>query len=267
MKIGDYMEEDMGVKKEISNLFNLYLKTEEKKEREEIQEKIYLTYKSFVKKVAFSIVKNYDDSEDITQNVFLKIFRAQSEQIPQTNITSWIYKITKNTALDFLKKKKYNINIDEIYEYESTNNEIDDFINQDAYKRLISKLSKKEQEIVSLKILGNLTFKEIGLLLDKPTATVSWIYYKSLNTLKSIWINFILTIISFSGYIINKNNVPRSNGSLSESINIDINNSIKIHSIKTRGLLIMGIFFFILTIYFFIILKKHHKNYKSKSSK
>lgn len=39
MKIGDYMEEDMGVKKEISNLFNLYLKTEEKKKEKKYKKK------------------------------------------------------------------------------------------------------------------------------------------------------------------------------------------------------------------------------------
>ena len=50
---------------------------------------------------------------------------------------------------------------------------IENIIDNDKYNRIIDKLDKKEQEIVSLKILGQLSFKEIAKSIDKNCTTVS----------------------------------------------------------------------------------------------
>ena len=101
------------------------------------------------------------------------------------------------------KKGKW---FDRIYSYldsknmriiEDNNNEINELINKDSYNRLIGKLNENEKEIISLKILSNLSFKEIAKLLNKPTGTIKWIYYKSINTLKLLLSNLAMFIISF----------------------------------------------------------------------
>ena len=53
------------------------------------------------------------------------------------------------------------------------------------YYKIIKNLNEKQKEIVSLKVLDDFTFKEIGQMLNMPTATVQWYYYKSINILKS----------------------------------------------------------------------------------
>ena len=62
--------------------------------------------------------------------------------------------------------QKINVNLEDIYSIKDENNEIYKFISQDSYNRLINSLNPKEQEVVSLKLLSNLTFKEIGSLVD-----------------------------------------------------------------------------------------------------
>ena len=79
-----------------------------------------------------------------------------------------------------------------------------DIIDKDVYNKLINKLNKKEQEVVSLKVLGNLSFKEISKLLDTPIGTVQYRYYKGINTLKLLITNISLFCISLVVYVINK---------------------------------------------------------------
>lgn len=160
-------------------------------------EKLYKNYKNLVYKIAYSILKNSYDSDDIVQIVFEKIYSIDKDKFPTRNESSWLYSVTKNETINYLNKKKNHIELEEIYELEDNNNEINELINKDSYNRLIGKLNENEKEIISLKILSNLSFKEIAKLLNKPTGTIKWIYYKSINTLKLLLSNLAMFIISF----------------------------------------------------------------------
>ena len=160
-------------------------------------EKLYKNYKNLVYKIAYSILKNSYDSDDIVQIVFEKIYSIDKDKLPTRNESSWLYSVTKNETIIYLNKKKNHIELEEIYELEDNNNEINELINKDSYNRLIGKLNENEKEIISLKILSNLSFKEIAKLLNKPTGTIKWIYYKSINTLKLLLSNLAMFIISF----------------------------------------------------------------------
>lgn len=160
-------------------------------------EKLYKNYKNLVYKIAYSILKNSYDSDDIVQIVFEKIYSIDKDKLPTRNESSWLYSVTKNETINYLNKKKNHIELEVIYELEDNNNEINELINKDSYNRLIGKLNENEKEIISLKILSNLSFKEIAKLLNKPTGTIKWIYYKSINTLKLLLSNLAMFIISF----------------------------------------------------------------------
>lgn len=160
-------------------------------------EELYEGYKRLIINISFSIIKNKDISEEITQSIFLKIMQMQVEKLPDNNELSWLYTITKNESIDYLRKQKNEISIEEIYDIPDNNNSINEIINIDAYNKLIDRLNKKEKEIVSLKILAGLTFDEIGKLLKKPTGTVKWRYYKAIYSLKLALGNLGMAIVAF----------------------------------------------------------------------
>ncbi|CDE84633.1 rNA polymerase sigma-70 factor expansion family 1 [Clostridium sp. CAG:273] len=169
-------------------------------------EKLYSKYNKTVYGIAFSILKNKPDSEDVVQTVFTKIYTLEKDKLPKDKIGSWLYSVTKNETLLLLRKKDNNVNLEDIYSIKDENNEIYKFISQDSYNRLINSLNPKEQEVVSLKLLSNLTFKEIGSLLGESTNTVKWRYYKAIHTLKITLSNLSMFIITFVfGIIILKN--------------------------------------------------------------
>ena len=179
-------------KKELKSIF-LKIKKDDKKGIEEL----YSKYHKMVYGIAFSILKNKEDAEDIMQIVFAKIQELDKTKLPEDKEMTWLYTLTKNETLNYLKKKKEELSLDTIYEIENKNNEIDEKIDYIEFNRLIRKLNKKEQEIISLKIISNFSFQEISELLNEPVGTVKWRYYKSLRSIKAMLGSFAMFGVTF----------------------------------------------------------------------
>ena len=160
-------------------------------------EKLYRKYNKLVYGIAFSILKNSQDAEDIVQIVFEKICHIDKSKLPTDKEASWLYTTTKNEAITLFRKRNNHLELEYTYEIEDENNEISEIISQDSYNRLISKLNDKEKEIVSLKILANLSFNEISNLLNEPIGTIKWRYYKSIHNLRLLLSNLGMFAVTF----------------------------------------------------------------------
>ncbi len=160
-------------------------------------QKLYTQYNKLIYGIAFSIVKNKEDAEDVVQIFFSKLYTLEKEKLPSKNTASWIYTVTKNEAISLLRKKKNHFNLEAIYEIEDKDNEINNIIDKEEFNKLISKLDDKEKEIISLKIISGLSFEQIAKLLNKPTGTIKWKYYKGVHTLKLLLSNLAIFILSF----------------------------------------------------------------------
>lgn len=57
-------------------------------------EKLYKRYNKLVYGIAFSILKNPHDTEDIVQSVFTKIYSIDKNKLPERNESSWLYSTT-----------------------------------------------------------------------------------------------------------------------------------------------------------------------------
>ncbi|QIP12370.1 RNA polymerase sigma factor [Spirosoma aureum] len=67
---------------------------------------LYEATKSRVFNTALSYVHTREDAEEITQDVFVEVFQAIGAFKGDATITTWLYRITVNKSLDFLKQKK-----------------------------------------------------------------------------------------------------------------------------------------------------------------
>lgn len=167
-----------------------------KTNREKGIEELYTKYNNLVYKIAFSILKNKEDAEDVTQTVFIKIHKLDEEKLPANKEFSWLYTVTKNEAITLIRKRNNDIDLDSIYEIEDKNNEVENIIDKEQFNKIIGKLKNQEKEIVNLKILTGLSFEEISKLVNEPISTVKWRYYKSMSTLKIALGNFAMFIIT-----------------------------------------------------------------------
>ena len=186
-------------KKDIKILFNK-LKEGDK----EALKEIYNKCNKIVYGIAFSILKNRDNSEDIVQIVFMKIMNMSKDLLPIKNEMSWIYSLTKNETLNYIRKQKNVVNIEEAYFLLEEDKEIEKIIEKDSYNNLIKKLPEKDREIISLKILSNMSFREISNLLNMPIGTVQWRYYTSLYSLKLMIGNISMFILTISIFILHR---------------------------------------------------------------
>lgn len=66
---------------------------------------IYFEYRLMVFNLALHYVLNTEDAEEITQDVFVKVYNTVEDFKYDSSIKTWIYRITVNTSLDFIKRK------------------------------------------------------------------------------------------------------------------------------------------------------------------
>lgn len=192
-------------KKELHSIFNGIINNNTDKFNE-----LYNNYYFLVEAISFSILKNKEESQDITQEVFTKIYELPKAQLPTNNESTWIYSVTKNEALNYLKKNKDTINLDEVYCVAKDDEYINEVISKETYNKIISKLENIDQQIVSLKVLGDLSFREIAGILGIPIGTIQWRYYKAIHLIRTIFGNIVVFIITISLYITRKFSTNRN---------------------------------------------------------
>ena len=124
------------------------------------------------------IVKNSDDAEDISQEVFISVYKSLKKFKGESNIYTWIYRIAINKTYDFLKKNKTMLEINE--EILSLEYNVDMNTNMILTEKL-KKISMQEREFVILKDIYGYKLKEIAEMKDMNLSTVKSIYYKAIR--------------------------------------------------------------------------------------
>lgn len=116
-----------------------------------------------------SMVSNEHDAEDILQNVFIKIYNNVDQLDEPSAIQAWIFRIAKNTVIDFYKKKKdvsfepekfLNIS-EELEEDDNLNKEI-----TECMKNMIFTLPEKYKQVYDMYENQEMKHKEIAQELD-----------------------------------------------------------------------------------------------------
>ena len=119
------------------------------------------------------------DAEDLTQDVFVKVWRNMKRFDRTKNLKTWIFAIAKNPALDFLKKKKTATieNIEALADPEPPA--------QTFLEELIAGLLPKYQKVLVLRYREDFTFRTMAKLLKEPLHTIKSRHRRALLQLKS----------------------------------------------------------------------------------
>lgn len=126
---------------------------------------------------ALGIVQNMADAEDITQEVFIEVFRSLKSFRHQSTLSTWIYRITINRSLDHEKKKKrqknggflkriFDIKDEEPASFDHPGVTLDNKENARVLFRAIGQLPEKQRLVFLLNKLEGLSFEEIATIMD-----------------------------------------------------------------------------------------------------
>lgn len=125
-------------------------------------ELLYQHYFRFLFSVAYSVSNSEEDSYDIIQSVMLRLYQLEANLFPKDHELSWLKTVVKNEALMHLRRKKADISLEETAEIPVMDQKIEDFVDMDAFHRLTDTLNQRQKRVVTLKILGDMTHKEIA---------------------------------------------------------------------------------------------------------
>ncbi len=152
-----------------------------------------------VYRVALRVTGNRDDAEDVAQHAFVNAWKAIGSFRLGENFRVWIAQITRNAAIDSLRKKRdvplssFTQGDDEaepfaiVDDAPSPEEHAVQYESQRHVQKLLSILPKDDQEILLLHYSDGLTFREIGEVLGAPLHTVKSRHRRALKRMQEEW--------------------------------------------------------------------------------
>ncbi|MCZ6790387.1 MAG: sigma-70 family RNA polymerase sigma factor [Candidatus Dadabacteria bacterium] len=122
-----------------------------------------------------------ENSEDLAQEVFLRVYRSATKYRPEAKFTTWLYRIATNVSLTYVKKKNKNVSLDEMNEktgeIEDPGVEIsDDIIYRKEIKNVIfsamESLPEREKVAIMLCKYEGLSYEETADVLECTVGAV-----------------------------------------------------------------------------------------------
>lgn len=154
-------------------------------------------YLKTVYNFVYRIIGNLQDTQDITQEVFIKIWKHIEKYDQRQNFKTWIFTIAHNAALDWLRKKRNLVFSDfENSEHENYLEHTlidpkplpDEIIAQMGDQKFVSDLLSQlpliYREVMILRYSNELTFEEIAEILKRPVDTVKSQHRRALVVLR-----------------------------------------------------------------------------------
>lgn len=134
----------------------------------------YEQYKTGLFRYALSLLKDPDGAEDVLQEVFVRLLAGKNFPEPGKEQT-YLYRMARNLCFDNLRRQKRLAQEPAQISSEQA---------QYAYIELISTLDSREQEIVTLKIVGRLTHREIAKVLGLTEHAAKKRYERAIQKLR-----------------------------------------------------------------------------------
>ncbi len=152
-----------------------------------------------VYRFAYKLTNDSGIAEDVTQESFVKAWKHIRSYRQDRSFKTWIFTITRNTAIDWLRKQKevplssfenaegHNMLLETTADEELLPDKLLERAENTAYvASLLEELDPKYREVLTLRHSSNMTFEEIGEILKRPLHTVKSQYRRALIMLRRV---------------------------------------------------------------------------------
>lgn len=160
-------------------------------------------YQKLVSHIIYQLISNITDREEIAQEVFIKVYKNLSGFEFKSKFSTWIAKIAYNTSVNYLKKKKLLLyentssagdsqnpdNMIQAIESVSDKSDRPDQILEDSdrntvIRKTVATLPHLQKTIITLFHLDELSYTEIGEIMNLPEGTVKSYLFRARKMLK-----------------------------------------------------------------------------------
>ena len=138
-----------------------------------------------------TIVLNHDDTDDVLQNTFVKVFQYLNKFKGESKLFSWIYRIATNEALTFLNQKAKINGVTS----ETLQNKTIDNLKADVYfdgneiqiklQKAIASLPEKQQLVFKMKYFEELKYEEISEILGTSVGALKASYHHAVKKIET----------------------------------------------------------------------------------
>jgi RNA polymerase sigma-70 factor, ECF subfamily len=146
--------------------------------------------------LAYRTLGREEDARDVTQETFLRAFRALSGFKGDAKFSSWLYRIALNLCRDWMRKERRaplvavpeGVDVEQLITDQGPSESVEDLAARAELGREVAKamayLPEEQRQAIILKEYHGLTFQEIADLMRCPLSTVKTRVYQGLSTLR-----------------------------------------------------------------------------------
>lgn len=137
------------------------------------------------------IVISHDDTDDVLQNTFIKVYKNIDKFKGQSKLFSWMYRIATNEAITHLNKnaKRFQISSEEAQEQAINNLTSDVYFDgneiQLKLQQAIATLPQKQQLVFNMKYFDNIKYKDMSGILETSEGALKASYHLAVKKIES----------------------------------------------------------------------------------
>ncbi|WP_257352067.1 RNA polymerase sigma factor [Pseudalkalibacillus decolorationis] len=164
------------------NQTSLHQSDEANENMEEFKQ-LFDEHKKHVFAMALSILRDFELSEDVLQEVYIKLFQHMKHN-EILNVKTWLIRVSRNKALDLYRKKKREITGFDNNYFERVPYISNDPLDKIVLSKYLELLDSAERQIIILKDISGMKHREIAKIIETPLGTVLWKYSIALKKLR-----------------------------------------------------------------------------------
>ncbi len=122
-------------------------------------------------RLVYSILKEAAKAEEVTQDIFLKMWQVLPDYDGRASLSTWLYTITRNTSLSALRAESYRKTLP-IEDFEPAAANWETGMQQLEINQLLQRLPEAQQRVITLFYLQERSVEDVAHMLDLPEGTV-----------------------------------------------------------------------------------------------
>jgi RNA polymerase sigma factor (sigma-70 family) len=136
------------------------------------------------------ILLDHDDTDDVLQNVFIKVWRNLDSFKEESKLYTWLYRIATNESITFLnqKKKRAGVPLDDVSYFLETNLASDSYFKGDEIQAILQKailtLPDKQRIVFNMKYFDHIKYEEMSEILDTSVGALKASYHHAVKKIE-----------------------------------------------------------------------------------
>ena len=160
-------------------------------------EKLGLLYERYKKRLFgffFQMNQNAELSEDLVQNVFVRVLKYKHSYVDESQFITWLFRIARNVNYDHFRKspKLQQVELSKAEQVKLDSGSIEDTITtveyNDLLKKAMAQLSFEQREVLVLSKYKELKYKEIGEVMNCSEVAARTKAHRALTALRTIFL-------------------------------------------------------------------------------